>query len=189
MDKNTKTLLVILSAVAIMVGMAFASVPLYRMFCQVTGFGGTTMRAEAPPPASDIIDREITVKFNADTAPSLPWTFKPDQHEITVKIGQQGIVSYLAKNKLQKSTTGTAIYNVAPAKAGKYFHKVQCFCFDEQTLTPGQEMHMPVMFYVDPALARDKNLDDIKFITLSYTFFPADSAELDQALEEFYNAP
>ncbi len=189
MDKNTKTLLVILSVVAAMICLAFASVPLYRLFCQVTGFGGTTMRADAPPPTGEILDRAITVKFNADTAPSLPWTFKPDQHEITVKVGQQGLVSYLAKNKLQKPTTGTAVYNVAPAKAGKYFHKVQCFCFDEQTLTPGQEMHMPVVFYVDPSIAKDRNLDDVKSITLSYTFFPAESAELDQALEEFYNAP
>lgn len=189
MDKNTKTLSLILLVVAAMVGLAFASVPLYNLFCSVTGFGGTTQRADAPPPTGEIIDRDITIKFNADTSPTLPWDFKPDQHEIKVKIGQQGLVSYLAHNRLKTPTMGTAVYNVTPSKAGKYFHKIQCFCFDNQTLTPGQSMHMPVVFYVDPALATDRNMDDVKTITLSYTFFPAESAELDQALEDFYNTP
>lgn len=189
MDKNTKTLILVLGVVACMIGLAFASVPLYNLFCRVTGFGGTTQRADAPPPTGEIIDRDITIKFNADTSPNLPWDFKPDQHQMTVKVGQQGLISYLAHNRLATPTTGTAVYNVTPAKAGKYFHKVQCFCFDEQTLTPGQEMHMPVAFYVDPAMDKDRSMDDVRVITLSYTFFPAASAELDQALEEFYNAP
>lgn len=187
MDKNTKTLTGILCLVAAMIGLAFASVPLYDLFCRVTGFGGTTQRAASAP--GIVLEREIIVKFNADTSPGLPWRFKPEQHEMIVKIGQQGLASYLAENKLGTPTAGTAIYNVTPAKAGQYFHKIQCFCFDEQTLNPGQVMHMPVVFYVDPALAEDRNLDDLKTITLSYTFFPAQSAALDQALEAFYNAP
>lgn len=189
MDKNTKTLSIVLFTVAAMVGLAFASVPLYDMFCRVTGFGGTTMRSDAPPPTGEIIDRDITIRFNADTSPNLPWDFKPDQRQMTVKVGQQGLISFLAHNRQKTPTTGTAIYNVTPAKAGKYFHKVQCFCFDEQILTPGQEMHMPVAFYVDPSMDKDRTMDDVKTITLSYTFFPAASSELDQALEEFYNAP
>lgn len=189
MDKNTKTLSLVLLVVAAMVGLAFASVPLYDLFCRVTGFGGTTMRADAPPPTGEIIDRDITIRFNADTSPNLPWDFKPEQRQMTVKVGQQGLISFLSHNRQKTPTTGTAIYNVTPAKAGKYFHKVQCFCFDEQTLTPGQEMHMPVAFYVDPAMDKDRTMDDVRTITLSYTFFPAASSELDQALEEFYNAP
>lgn len=170
-----------------MVGLAFASVPLYNLFCRVTGYGGTTQRATQAP--AEILEREITVRFNADTSPNLPWTFKPGQHEITLKIGQQGLVSYLAENKLDIPTTGTAVYNVTPAKAGQYFHKIECFCFAEQTLTPGQSMHMPVLFYLDPAMDKDRNMDDVKNVTLSYTFFPAGTEELDQALEGFYNTP
>lgn len=187
MDKNTKTLLTVLCVVAAMVGMAFASVPLYDIFCRVTGFNGTTMRADAPLPDAQILERTVTVKFNADTAPALPWTFRAEQHEMTVQIGQQGLAAFIAKNRASRPAAGTAVYNVTPAKAGKYFHKIQCFCFDEQTLAAGEEMHMPVLFYVDPAMDKDRNMDDVRTITLSYTFFPAASDELDQALEEFYN--
>lgn len=184
MDKNTRTLLSVLAIVFAMVGLSFASVPLYDLFCRVTGFGGTPQIGGTP---DRIVDRDIRVIFNADTAPNLPWDFKPEQRDITVKIGQQALIAYHAINKADKPSAGTAIYNVTPPKAGKYFHKTQCFCFDEQTLIPGQDMSMPVVFYIDPAMADDPNMDEVRQITLSYSFFPAASEELDEALEAFYN--
>lgn len=186
MQKNTKTLWLVLAAVAGMIGLSFASVPLYRLFCQATGFGGTTMRAESLP--GKVLDRTMEIRFNADTSSDLPWTFKPDQHKTVIKIGQQGLVSFRAKNRSHKETAGTAIYNVLPEKAGKYFHKIQCFCFDRQALPPGQDIHMPVMFYIDPSIEQDREMDDVSEITLSYTFYPADSKALDDALEVYYNS-
>ncbi len=183
---HTKTLFLVLGAVGFMLGMSFASVPLYRLFCQVTGFDGTTMRSDSAPGV--VMDRQMEIRFNADTSQDLPWRFKPDQHKIKVNVGQEGLVSYEAKNLTKEPTTGTAVYNVTPEKAGKYFHKTQCFCFDRQTLTPGQDMHMPVVFYVDPSIMDDREMDDVKVITLSYTFYPADSKSLDSALEAFYNS-
>lgn len=187
MDKNTKTLFSVFGIVFLMVGLAFASVPLYRLFCQVTGFGGTTMRAEALP--GTVLDREVVIKFDANTSRNINWSFKPEKHQETVKLGQQGLIAFIAENKDKTPTAGTALYNVTPNKAGKYFHKIQCFCFGEQILNPGQEMSMPVMFYVDPKMADDRNMDDVTSITLAYTFFPAESEELDKALEAFYNSP
>ncbi len=184
MDKNTRTLLSVFAVVFAMVGLAFASVPLYDLFCRVTGFGGTTQVGGVP---DKILEREIRVTFNADTSPRLPWRFKPEQRDITVKIGQEALIAYHASNKADTPTAGTAIYNVTPPKAGKYFHKTQCFCFDEQVLVPGQEMNMPVIFYIDPSLADDPNMDEVRQITLSYSFFPAESKELEDALEAFYN--
>jgi cytochrome c oxidase assembly protein subunit 11 len=183
--KNARIGLTVLAVVLAMAAMAYAAVPLYGLFCRVTGFGGTTQVATALP--DKIIDRTITIQFNADTDPRLPWVFKPQQRSIDVKLGQKGLTAYLARNKIEKPVTGTALYNVTPLKVGKYFHKIQCFCFDEQTLQARQEVDMPVMFYVDPALNDDPNMDDIRNITLSYTFFRAESEELDQALEDFYN--
>lgn len=189
MDKNSKTLLAVLCFVAGMAGLAFASVPLYDMFCRVTGFAGTTQVSNTAPTDDQILDRKITVKFNADTNRNLPWNFRPDKREETVNVGQQGFISFKAENRSSLPVSGTAVYNVTPLKAGKYFHKTQCFCFDEQLLTPGQKMDMPVVFYVDPSIADDRNMDDVKTITLSYSFFKADSKALDEALEEFYNTP
>jgi len=186
MDKNTKTLLSVFLIVACMVGLAFASVPLYDLFCRVTGFGGTTQRAEALPDA--VVDREVTIRFDANTSRDMPWNFAPEARSQTVKLGQQGLISYIAENRAKQGTTGTAIYNVTPAKAGRYFHKIQCFCFAEQHLTPGQSMHMPVMYFVDPKMNDDPSMNDVTTITLSYTFFPAASEELDRALEDFYNS-
>jgi cytochrome c oxidase assembly protein subunit 11 len=186
-DKNTKTLTLVLGVVAGMIGLSFASVPLYKLFCQVTGFDGTTMRSTALP--DKVLDRKMEIRFNADTSPDLPWTFKPDQHKVTVNIGQEGLVSYQARNDTAQPTTGTAVYNVTPEKAGKYFQKIQCFCFGEQLLQPNEEIHMPVVFFVDPKMADDPEMDDVTTITLSYTFFRSESEELDKALEEFYNAP
>lgn len=186
MDKNTKTITGVFAIVFLMVGLAFASVPLYRLFCQVTGFGGTTMRAEQLP--DKILDREVTIKFDSNTSPNINWSFKPERHEETVKLGQQGLIAFIAKNQDSIPTAGTAIYNVTPNKVGKYFHKIQCFCFGEQLLKPNEEMAMPVMFYVDPKMAEDREMDDVTSITLAYTFFPSESEELDKALEAFYNA-
>ena len=183
--KNLKVLVTVLAAVFIMVGVSFASVPLYNLFCRVTGFGGTTQVAQDLP--DHVLDRTVTVKLNSDTASNLPWQFEPDMREIDLQIGQKGFVSFHAENKTDVPITGTALYNVVPTKVGKYFHKVQCFCFGEQLLEPRQRVAMPVMFYVSPDIADDPNMDDVKTITLSYTFFKAESEALDQALEAFYN--
>lgn len=183
--KNARTGLRVLAIVLGMVALSFASVPLYSLFCKATGFGGTTMRAASLP--DTILDREVTVKFNADTDRDMPWIFKPEMREVTVKLGQKGVTAYFAKNPMKIPVGGTALYNVTPEKAGQYFHKIQCFCFDEQVLGPGQEASMPVLFFVDPAMNDDPNMNDVKEITLSYTFYKASSEELDRALEAFYN--
>ncbi|WP_353857536.1 cytochrome c oxidase assembly protein [Azospirillum formosense] len=154
-----------------MVGLAYASVPLYALFCQVTGFGGTTQRADAAPARQ--VDRVIKVRFNADVNQSLPWRFKPEQKELTVKLGEMGLAAYQAANRTDRATVGTALYNVTPDKVGKYFNKIECFCFTEQVLEPGQSVDMPVAFFVDPALADDPAMEDVTTITLSYTFFRA----------------
>lgn len=186
MDKNTKTLVTVMLVVFGMIGLSFASVPLYNLFCRVTGFNGTTQVSKSL--STKILDREITVKFSTDVNHKLPWTFKPDQQSVTMKIGQDALVSFTAHNNSDKPLAGTAIYNVTPLKVGKYFIKTQCFCFDYQILKPGQTMNMPVVFYVDPAMDEDPALDDVKVITLSYSFFHADSSELDEAMDVFYNS-
>lgn len=184
--KNKKTASFVLIAVCAMVGLSFASVPLYNVFCKVTGWSGTTQVAEQFPPQEEVVDREITVRFDANTAPNLPWNFKPENLSVKVKLGERGFINYIAMNRASVPYAGTALFNVTPLKAGKYFQKVQCFCFDEQILQPGQEMNMPVLFYVDPKLHEDPSMEDVKVITLSYSFFKVDSAELDQAFEAFY---
>lgn len=184
--KNARLGLTVLAIVFTMVGVSFAAVPLYDLFCRVTGFSGTTQVAASLP--DQVVDRKITVKFNADTDRNLPWIFRPEEREIDIYLGQQGLTAYYAKNRTAKPVSGTALYNVTPLKAGKYFHKIQCFCFDNQTLQPGQEMTMPVMFFVDPALHDDPNMDDVRAITLSYTFYKSQTQELDSALEAFYNS-
>lgn len=185
--KNKRLILGVFGFVIFMIGVSFAAVPLYDLFCRVTGFGGTTQVAQSLP--GTVLERQIKVNFNADTGRNMPWSFKPAERSTTVNLGQRGITSFIAKNPTKAPVMGTAIYNVTPLKAGKYFHKIQCFCFDEQILTPGQEMDMPVLFYVDPAMADDPNMDDVTTITLSYTFFRGESDELDNALEEYYNRP
>ena len=168
-----------------MIGLSFAAVPLYGLFCRATGFDGTTRTAAALP--GKVLDRTVTVKFDANTDRHLPWEFRPEQREITVHLGQKGLTAFLARNKKTVPTTGSALYNVTPLKAGQYFHKIQCFCFSEQTLQPGQEVSMPVLFFVDPAMNDDPNMQDVTVITLSYTFYPAESRTLEDALEAFYN--
>jgi cytochrome c oxidase assembly protein subunit 11 len=154
-----------------MVGMAYAAVPLYQLFCRVTGFGGATWVAEAAPDRK--LERTIRVRFDANVAPGLPWDFRPEQPEVEVKLGETKLVYYRAHNRSRLPTTGIASYNVTPGATGTYFAKLQCFCFEQQTLQPGESLEMPVVFFVDPALAEDGTLDRLRLITLSYTFFAA----------------
>ena len=156
-----------------MAALAFASVPLYRLFCQVTGFDGTTMRATGDAPGA-VSGKTVSVRFDANTAPSLPWSFKPEQPTQRISIGERDLAFYVAKNLSARPVTGTASFNVSPVWAGKYFNKIQCFCFNEQTLQPGQEVRMPVVFFVDPKIADDPDAGRISEITLSYTFYPVD---------------
>lgn len=184
--KNARMGLMVAGVILAMLALSFAAVPMYSLFCRVTGFGGTTQTAQSLP--GHVLERTVRVQFNADTNRNLPWQFRPEQRAVTVRLGERGLAAFEAYNKTTKPTAGTAVYNVTPLKAGQYFHKIQCFCFDEQVLEPGQRVSMPVMFYVDPALDKDPNMNDVQTITLSYTFFPADSKTLDDALEAFYNA-
>ena len=155
--------------VAGMVGVSFAAVPLYRLFCAATGYAGTPKVGLAAAPGS--VGQTITVRFNADTNPGLAWEFRPVQRDLRLSLGEEQVAFYRARNLADAPITGTATYNVTPDKAGKYFHKTACFCFNEQTLAPGQEMQFPVSFWVDPAIATDPSTSDVHTITLSYTFF------------------
>ncbi len=168
---NTRTLLVLLGVLALMVMLVVASVPLYKLFCQVTGYGGTTQKAEAS--TGTVLARDMTVRFNSDVNNKLPWHFKPVQRSVTVKVGEEALVFYKAVNTSNETITGTATFNVTPFKAAMYFNKIECFCFIEQTLAPGEEIDMPVTFFIDPDIASDKRLEEVKEITLSYTFFKA----------------
>lgn len=164
-----------LAFVAGMVGMAYAAVPLYDMFCRVTGYNGTTQRVEQ---ASDVIlDEKVKVTFDANTSGGLPWEFKPVQRDIDIRIGETVQVMYRAKNLSSKPTTGQATFNVTPMQAGAYFNKVQCFCFTETTLQPGEEMEMPVVFFVDPDIVKAVETKDVKTLTLSYTFYPREPSK------------
>jgi cytochrome c oxidase assembly protein subunit 11 len=155
-----------------MVALAFASVPLYRLFCQVTGFDGTTQRAATAP--GPIAGKEVSVRFDANVASSLPWKFVPERPHEIVTIGEREMAFYTAKNLSARAVTGTATFNVTPVQAGKYFSKIQCFCFTEQRLEPGQDVRMPVVFFVDPKILQDPDARQISEITLSYTFYPVD---------------
>lgn len=170
MDKKNRTLAFsMLMLVAGMAMLSYASVPLYRMFCQITGFGGTTQ--EGKPLPTKVLDREIIVSFNADIDPNLPWRFRPLQMSRKVKVGEQVLIAYEAENLSDKATSGTAAYNVTPHEFGAYFNKIQCFCFSKQTLPPKTVVNMPVSFFIDPEIVNDHDLDDVKQVTLSYTFF------------------
>ena len=155
--------------------LAYASVPLYQLFCQVTGFGGTTRRA-AVNFADGVHSQTLKIRFNADTDQALPWRFTPLEPEVTVHIGENRLVAYKVVNQSGSETRGTATYNVTPNLAGKYFNKIQCFCFEEQRLKPHEEVTMPVSFFIDPAILDDPDLKGLTNITLSYTFFSYDSA-------------
>ena len=169
-QKNTRTALTMALIVAAMIGLAFASVPLYRMFCELTGFAGTTQRADKAPGA---VAGEVGVRFDANVHPGLPWRFEPKQTTVRIQPGARTTIFYRAQNLSARPITGQAVFNVSPDQAGKYFKKIECFCFTEQTLKAGESVDMPVVFFVDPALKKDEDTKDIDEITLSYTFYPA----------------
>jgi len=169
-QKNARTALYMALIVAAMIGLAFASPVLYRTFCSLTGFGGTPLRAEKAPGA---IAGQVGVRFDANVHPGLPWRFEPEQETVRVAPGAQTKIFYRAQNLSAKTITGQAAFNVSPDQVGKYFKKIQCFCFTEQTLKAGETKDMPVIFFVDPAIEKDPDTKDIDEITLSYTFYPA----------------
>jgi cytochrome c oxidase assembly protein subunit 11 len=160
-----------------MVGVAFASVPLYRLFCQVTGFGGTPLRADEVDQSLKSTGKLMYVRFDANTNSALPWKFKAEEQRRRVAVGARNMAFYTAKNLSDVPVTGTATFNVTPSQAGQYFTKIQCFCFTEQTLKPGEEMRMPVVYFVDPKILDDPDASRIEEITLSYTFYPVDQAK------------
>ncbi|MBM3489075.1 MAG: cytochrome c oxidase assembly protein [Alphaproteobacteria bacterium] len=173
--RKGRTAVAALAGVCLMFGLAYASVPLYRLFCQVTGYGGTTQVAKRPP---DVLgQREIVVRFNADVGQGMPWQFRPKQRQVTVRVGEPAEIAYIAHNPTERSITGSATFNVTPDKAGAYFAKVNCFCFEQQTLAPGETVEMPVLFFVDPSIEQDRNARDVRTITLSYTFFELQPAK------------
>jgi cytochrome c oxidase assembly protein subunit 11 len=174
--RNLRVGLMAFAGALAMLGLGYASVPLYRLFCQVTGFGGTTMiatEAQAATAAANATGQTISIRFDASTAGDMPWVFAPSQATDTITIGERDIATYVARNSGSVPITGMATFNVEPEQAGKYFNKIQCFCFTEQTLAPGQEVTMPVLYYVDPAMLQDPNMKGVEQITLSYTFHRA----------------
>ena len=172
-QRNARTGMKMALLALAMIGLAFASVPLYRIFCQVTGFGGTTMRAaEAPGAAAG----EIGVRFDANINPALPWKFEPASR-VRVRLGERTVVNYKATNLTARPTTGRAVFNVTPAQAGPFFSKIECFCFTEQTLKPGESVDMPVIFFVDPRVRDEEGTSHIDEITLSYTFYPVETGK------------
>jgi cytochrome c oxidase assembly protein subunit 11 len=167
------------SGAAVMLMLAFASVPLYRMFCQVTGYAGTTQKAAKP---SDVIlDRRMTVRFDASVSPGLDWTVQPVEATQSVRIGETSLAYYRATNNSSKTLTGTASFNVTPEQTGGFFNKLACFCFTEQRLEPGQSIDMPVSYFIDPAIVSDKDAGHVGMITLSYTFFLVDNPKVSTA--------
>ena len=172
------------AVVAGMVGAAYASVPFYNWFCRVTGYGGTTQVASEAP--KEILGRTLTIRFDSNVAPGLPWKFEPEQNEIKVRIGEVATVHYKVINEAAREVTGQASYNVSPPTIGAYFDKINCFCFTQQTMKAGETREMTVVFYVDPAIVKDHEQDDLNTITLSYTFYrlPEQAAPLAQATDK-----
>jgi len=171
-NKNGKTVRILLLVIAVMVALVALSPTLYRTFCQATGFGGTPERAARAPGA---VAGEVGVRFDANVHPGLPWRFEPEQNTVRIQPGAQTKIFYMAQNLSARAITAQAVYNVSPESVGKYFKKIQCFCFSEQTLQPGQKVDMPVVFFVDPAIKKDPDTKDIDEITLSYTFYPVET--------------
>ncbi len=181
-DRNLRTFGALFGVTVFMLGMAYAAVPLYDLFCRVTGFGGTPQTAEAG--ADRVLDRTIRVRFDASTARDMPWEFEPVQNEMEIRIGETGLAYYRAHNPTERPITGTATYNVAPYSTGGYFSKIECFCFTEQTLAPGQSMDMPVTFYIDPEIVEDAEAGRVPVITLSYTFYETEASRELAALHD-----
>ncbi len=173
-QNNRKVGLYALSLALGMLALGYASVPLYRLFCQVTGFGGTTQRVtEAEANSVQTSTRTMSIRFDGNVERDMPWRFYPERSTDTVAIGARDLAVFIARNDSDQPVTGVATFNVEPEYTGKYFNKIQCFCFTEQTLQPGQEVRMPVIYYVDPAILEDENARDVEQITLSYTFHEA----------------
>ena len=173
--RHVRVVVPLLGVLVAMASLVYYAVPLYRLFCQVTGFGGTVQRAVAAPGAAGT--RTFTIRFDADVERGLPWTFRPVSREVTIRAGEERLAHYRARNRSKAALTGTATFNVTPQKAGMYFVKVACFCFSKQRLEAGRSVDMPVSFYVDPAILKDPNLRDVRTITLSYTFYRARGAD------------
>ena len=174
--KKYRTLGFLLVLIMGMGVLSYASVPLYKLFCQVTGYGGTTQQGTSP--SSQILERKIKIRFDANTKPTLDWNFQPVQTSIDISVGQNALAFYQAENTGKDPVVGTATFNVTPEKAGVYFNKIDCFCFVEQLLAPQEAVEMPVSFFIDPDIVNDPNLDDVTTITLSYTFFPSEDQSL-----------
>lgn len=169
---SSSSVALVVASIAIgMFGLAYASVPLYQLFCRVTGFGGTMQTATKAP--DHVLDERMTVRFNADIAPDLPLTFSPSQPKMDVRIGEQALVFFTVENPSTTDAIITATYNVTPSEMGAYLNKIQCFCYEKQTIKAGQKMRFPVTFFVDPAMMNDRQTAPIRTITLSYTFFRA----------------
>lgn len=187
-SRNRRTMFIAFGAALAMLGLGYAAVPLYDLFCRVTGFGGTTQVAtEAEANAAERMatiagGKSFSIRFDANTARNMPWDFRPTQVTDRVAVGQRDMATYIARNNSDQPITGTATFNVEPEQAGRYFNKIQCFCFTEQTLLPGQEIRMPVLYFVDPAVMDDPNMQDVEQITLSYTFHRA--IENDDQVEQ-----
>jgi len=171
LSRNNAVFGLCLALVVGMVGLSYAAVPLYDLFCRATGYGGTPQRADAAP--ATMSDRVVTVRFDTNTDPALPWSFQPEQRAVKVKVGENRLVFFRAVNNSDRSIVGHATFNVVPDRAGRYFSKIQCFCFTEQRLDPGQSVEMPVSFFIAPEILTDRDGDHIHEITLSYTFYPA----------------
>jgi cytochrome c oxidase assembly protein subunit 11 len=186
---NARLGLMLAGVAAVMVALSFAAVPLYTWFCQTTGFAGTPQVAETG--SSEVLDETISIRFDANTAAGMPWEFHPVENEMTIRIGETGLAFYEAYNPTDRVIAGTASFNVAPDVAGGYFTKIECFCFTEQVLQPGERVTMPVSFYVDPEFTRDSDTAQVRQITLSYTFYqtelPKAQASLSPAPEAAYN--
>ncbi|MCY3701770.1 MAG: cytochrome c oxidase assembly protein [Rhodospirillales bacterium] len=176
MNRNHAVGGMVVVAVVVMAGLSFAAVPLYDLFCRVTGFAGTPGVAASAPGGAG---HAVTVRFNADVAPGLPWRFEPVERQLTVEAGASVLAFYRATNDGTEPVTGTATFNVTPLKAGQYVQKIDCFCFEEQRLDPGQTVDMPLTFYVDPEIAADRATREVTAVTLSYTFFGADETNPD----------
>jgi len=195
--RNGGTAVGLFAVVIGMVGLAFASEPLYRIFCQVTGYAGTTQVASEAPLKDEVLDRIVSVRFDANVNTKLPWRFRPVQREINVRVGEQALAFFEATNLSDKPLVGTASFNVTPYKAAIHFNKIDCFCFTQQVLMPGQTVQMPVTFFVDAEMAKDTGAMDLRTITLSYTFFRDEDQSAAEELaakkvmvkEETYNKP
>ncbi|WP_088184171.1 cytochrome c oxidase assembly protein [Sphingobium sp. Z007] len=172
--RNRRTLVAMATVGLAMLGLGFASVPLYRIFCEQTGFGGTTMRADANVQVQAATGHTMSIRFDSNVQPGMPWQFYPEHRTDTVTIGRKDMAIFIAKNMSDKPVTGTASFNVTPTQAGAYFTKIQCFCFTQQTLQPGEEVRMPVLYFVDPKILQDSDNKDTQQITLSYTFYPVE---------------